>query len=59
MFFAGLCAFVFPGAVHTRFEHSVGVYAIAGEVMKQLAVYQVSQSSLQRVLNSCFKFFSI
>ena len=25
----GCCNFVFPGAVHTRFEHSVGVYHLA------------------------------
>ena len=25
----GCCNFVFPGAVHTRFEHSIGVYHLA------------------------------
>ena len=32
----GLTYFVFPGATHTRFEHSLGVYAQAAEYMQAL-----------------------
>lgn len=39
--FSGLTYLVFPGAVHTRFEHSLGVYKLAGEAMNNLQKYQV------------------
>lgn len=32
---------VYPGAVHTRFEHSLGVYWLAGETINKIAKYQV------------------
>lgn len=32
---------VFPGAVHSRFEHSLGVYKLAGEAVQKLKTYQV------------------
>lgn len=32
----GTCYFVFPGASHNRFEHSLGVGFLAGELVRQL-----------------------
>ncbi|RVW47260.1 hypothetical protein CK203_070086 [Vitis vinifera] len=31
---------VYPGAVHSRFEHSLGVYWLAGEAVHKLQAYQ-------------------
>ena len=33
----GLLHFIFPGAVHTRFAHSIGTMAVAGQVLTRLA----------------------
>jgi HD superfamily phosphohydrolases len=43
----GLCYLVFPGANHTRFEHSLGTYHLASEAseafgIKDKALLQVS-----------------
>jgi deoxynucleoside triphosphate triphosphohydrolase SAMHD1 len=32
----GLCYFVYPAATHTRFEHSIGVYYLAGKMMEKI-----------------------
>lgn len=32
---------VYPGAVHSRFEHSLGVYWLAGEAINKITAYQV------------------
>jgi len=32
---------VFPGAVHSRFEHSLGVYWLSGQCVEKLNTYQV------------------
>src|SRR3990172_11954824 len=32
----GICHFVYPSATHTRFEHSIGVYHLAGHVTNNL-----------------------
>jgi len=32
----GLCHYVYPAAIHTRFEHSIGVYHLAGKVIEKL-----------------------
>lgn len=32
---------VYPGAVHSRFEHSLGVYWLAGEAVHTIKVHQV------------------
>ena len=34
----GCCNFVFPGSVHTRFEHSIGVYYLAKKYIDLLSV---------------------
>ncbi|WOL18455.1 deoxynucleoside triphosphate triphosphohydrolase [Canna indica] len=39
----GLTYMVYPGAVHTRFEHSLGVYWLAGEAVRFLQTYQGSE----------------
>nr|CAD1838282.1 unnamed protein product [Ananas comosus var. bracteatus] len=39
----GLTYMVYPGAVHTRFEHSLGVYRLAGEAVQCLRTYQGSE----------------
>lgn len=39
---------VYPGAVHSRFEHSLGVYWLAGEAVHKLKAHQVS--NLESVL---------
>ncbi|KAK4782022.1 hypothetical protein SAY86_016124 [Trapa natans] len=36
----GLTNMVYPGAVHSRFEHSLGVYWLAGEAAQTLKNYQ-------------------
>lgn len=38
----GFASFVFPGAVHTRFSHSIGVMHLAGRIYDQLVLSQVS-----------------
>ncbi|KAI5003907.1 hypothetical protein ZWY2020_031150 [Hordeum vulgare] len=45
----GLTYLVFPGAVHTRFEHSLGVYRLAGEAMNNLHKYQGEELGIDRV----------
>lgn len=37
----GLTSMVYPGAVHSRFEHSLGVYWLAGEAINKIKTYQV------------------
>lgn len=32
---------VYPGAVHSRFEHSLGVYWLAGEAVHTIKAHQV------------------
>lgn len=32
---------VYPGAVHSRFEHSLGVYWLASDAVHRLKTYQV------------------
>lgn len=39
----GLADMVFPGAVHTRFEHSLGVYWLAGQAVHKLRTDQGSE----------------
>lgn len=39
---------VYPGAMHSRFEHSLGVYWLAGEAVHKLKAQQVC--SLESVL---------
>ncbi|KAL3526428.1 hypothetical protein ACH5RR_011084 [Cinchona calisaya] len=36
----GMAHMVYPGAVHSRFEHSLGVYQLAGEAVYQLKNHQ-------------------
>ncbi|EPS64477.1 hypothetical protein M569_10302, partial [Genlisea aurea] len=36
----GFAYMVYPGAVHSRFEHSLGVYWLAGEAINRLKTYQ-------------------
>jgi len=37
----GVTNMVYPGAVHSRFEHSLGVYWLAGETVQRLKTFQV------------------
>ena len=32
----GTCYYIFPGACHTRFEHSIGTYYLAGKVLESI-----------------------
>ena len=32
----GLCHYIYPAATHTRFEHSIGVYHLAGLMMEKI-----------------------
>ena len=36
----GTCVFVFPSAMHTRFEHSLGVAHLSERVVRKLQLYQ-------------------
>ncbi|GMI67074.1 VENOSA 4 [Hibiscus trionum] len=44
----GLAHMVYPGAVHSRFEHSLGVYCLAGEAIQKLKTYQGSELGIDR-----------
>ncbi|KAF5479574.1 hypothetical protein F2P56_000383 [Juglans regia] len=39
----GLAHLIYPGAVHSRFEHSLGVYWLASEAVQKLKNYQGSE----------------
>lgn len=42
---------VYPGAVHSRFEHSLGVHFLAGEAIEKIAKYQVRICQLVLTVN--------
>ncbi|KAM7464614.1 hypothetical protein LguiA_032735 [Lonicera macranthoides] len=44
----GLSHMVYPGAVHSRFEHSLGVYWLAGEAIHKIKAYQGSELGIDR-----------
>ncbi|GER35757.1 HD domain-containing metal-dependentphosphohydrolase family protein [Striga asiatica] len=44
----GMVHMVYPGAVHSRFEHSLGVYWLAGEVVHRLKVQQGSELGIDQ-----------
>jgi HD superfamily phosphohydrolase len=59
----GLCHYVYPGAMHSRFEHSLGAYHVAGQAVEILDRYQghelgIDRSDLRTVklagVKSCF-----
>lgn len=43
----GMCHLVFPGAVHSRFEHSLGVYCLAGQAMGRLQQFQGEELGIE------------
>ncbi|KAL8157104.1 uncharacterized protein LOC141672329 isoform X1 [Apium graveolens] len=45
----GLTYLVYPGAVHTRFEHSLGVYWLAGETINKINIAQGSELGIDRL----------
>ncbi|XP_011098487.1 deoxynucleoside triphosphate triphosphohydrolase SAMHD1 homolog [Sesamum indicum] len=44
----GMAHMVYPGAVHSRFEHSLGVYWLAGEAGHKLKIQQGSELGIDR-----------
>ncbi|XP_012479402.1 uncharacterized protein LOC105794662 isoform X2 [Gossypium raimondii] len=44
----GLTHMVYPGAVHSRFEHSLGVYWLAGEAVYTVQGHQGSEINIER-----------
>ncbi|KAJ1282932.1 hypothetical protein BS78_03G088900 [Paspalum vaginatum] len=44
----GLTYLVYPGAVHTRFEHSLGVYWLAGKAIDNLKTHQGEELGIDR-----------
>ncbi|XP_010528262.1 PREDICTED: deoxynucleoside triphosphate triphosphohydrolase SAMHD1 homolog [Tarenaya hassleriana] len=44
----GVTDMVYPGAVHSRFEHSLGVYWLAGEAVLKLKTYQGLELGIDR-----------
>ncbi|KAM1015163.1 hypothetical protein ACFX1T_044878 [Malus domestica] len=44
----GMTHMVYPGATHSRFEHSLGVYWLAGEAAQRLKIYQGSELDIDR-----------
>lgn len=44
----GVTNMVYPGAVHSRFEHSLGVYWLAGEAVQKLKDYQGLELGIDR-----------
>lgn len=47
---AGLCHMVYPGAVHTRFEHSLGTYYLADQAITRIKNFQVRLALVRRGL---------
>ncbi|PPD78970.1 hypothetical protein GOBAR_DD24093 [Gossypium barbadense] len=47
-FFKVLAHLVYPGVVHSRFEHSLGVYWLAGEAIQKLKTYQGLELGIDR-----------
>jgi len=45
----GCCYYVFPGACHNRFEHSLGVYHLAKEYMKELGIDNFTEKEQQLI----------
>ncbi|CAA7028348.1 unnamed protein product [Microthlaspi erraticum] len=44
----GVTRMVYPGAVHSRFEHSLGVYWLAGETVQRLQTFQGMELDIDR-----------
>ncbi|KAL6520291.1 hypothetical protein OROMI_032471 [Orobanche minor] len=44
----GMAHMVYPGAVHSRFEHSLGVYWLSGEAVHKLKMQQGSELGIDR-----------
>jgi HD superfamily phosphohydrolase len=44
----GLCHLVYPGAVHTRFEHSLGTYYLADQAINRLKNFQGDELGIDR-----------
>ncbi|CAM6029017.1 unnamed protein product [Sphagnum balticum] len=44
----GLCHYVYPGAMHSRFEHSLGAYHVAGQAVEILDRYQGHELGIDR-----------
>ncbi len=40
----GACKYVFPNAVHTRFEHSIGTYYICNKLLNTIIMYTEEES---------------
>uniref|UniRef100_A0A7N0VG95 HD domain-containing protein n=1 Tax=Kalanchoe fedtschenkoi TaxID=63787 RepID=A0A7N0VG95_KALFE len=45
----GLTHMVYPGAVHSRFEHSLGVYWVAGKAINNLRARQGSELGIEKI----------
>ena len=45
----GTCNYVFPNAVHTRFEHSIGTYHLAKKICKTL-IHKSKQEDIDSIL---------
>jgi HD superfamily phosphohydrolase len=50
----GLVGYVYPGAVHSRFEHSLGVYLNALLYLQQMARYDAVQQIMDPAEAECF-----
>ncbi|KAJ4974251.1 hypothetical protein NE237_007425 [Protea cynaroides] len=44
----GIAYMIYPGAVHSRFEHSLGVYHLAGEAVQKLEFHHGSELDIDR-----------
>ncbi|KAJ7523616.1 hypothetical protein O6H91_18G055800 [Diphasiastrum complanatum] len=51
----GLCHLVYPGAVHTRLEHSLGVYWLAGQAVQRLKQQEGEDLDIDRSDVMCVK----
>lgn len=45
----GLTYMVYPGAVHSRFEHSLGVFSLAGEAVHRIKAQQGSELGIDNL----------
>ena len=51
----GLCYYVFPGACHNRFEHSLGVYHLTNEYLTAIKEYNLNPQNIRTIIINGFK----
>jgi HD superfamily phosphohydrolase len=47
----GVCSYVFPNAVHTRFEHSIGTYHLCKKILNSIKINSSSIDLIKPLIN--------